>query len=276
MLVRSKYSGSSFSELLDVEFPHLRFENRLLQALPAAALAAGQGPAGPVPTVRRSLRRFSTRRRRRGGRSPHDQRLSVASRDVQKVYTTDAPSLIAIAVRPGVHRDGQAPAGSTQHYRRSKASLELRVRQRLSRIVQANLSSAIRLVVVPFRYDPRRRVGRLWKYDVTGGRYEEAEFEATGSGGLYARESLKKLAARSCRDEGLRMAVAALMDAADEDRGTGGIDLQRGIYPTLSVCSISKRSCRRRLPRSTARCSTSDGERRRDVAFPTFTYSPNS
>ena len=47
MLVRSKYSGSSFSELLDVEFPHLRFENRLLQALPTAAL--GAGPTAPIP-----------------------------------------------------------------------------------------------------------------------------------------------------------------------------------------------------------------------------------
>ena len=34
------------------------------------------------------------------------------------------------------------------------------------------------LVVVPLfaGYDLRRHTGRLWKYDVTGGRYEEAEY----------------------------------------------------------------------------------------------------
>jgi proteasome beta subunit len=33
------------------------------------------------------------------------------------------------------------------------------------------------------------------------------------------------------------MAVQALTDAADEDRGTGGIDTVRGIFPTVIFCS---------------------------------------
>ena len=33
------------------------------------------------------------------------------------------------------------------------------------------------------------------------------------------------------------MAVQALTDAADEDRGTGGIDTVRGIFPTVIYCS---------------------------------------
>ena len=37
---------------------------------------------------------------------------------------------------------------------------------------------------------------------MTGGRYEETDYEATGSGGLYARESMKKYhdpaASRTC------------------------------------------------------------------------------
>jgi proteasome beta subunit len=78
----------------------------------------------------------------------------------------------------------------------------------------------------------------MWKFDVTGGRYEEAEFEATGSGGLYARESLKKShRTDASKDEALEMAVQALTDAADEDRGTGGIDTVRGIFPTVIYCS---------------------------------------
>ena len=35
-------------------------------------------------------------------------------------------------------------------------------------------------------YDTRRKNGRLWKFDITGGRYEESEFDATGSGGFDA------------------------------------------------------------------------------------------
>jgi proteasome beta subunit len=96
------------------------------------------------------------------------------------------------------------------------------------------------LVVVPIfaGYDRRRRIGRLWKFDVTGGRYEEAEFESSGSGSLYARESLKK-AWRSDlgRDDALRLALQALADAADEDRATGGVDLARGIYPIVYFCT---------------------------------------
>ncbi len=32
------------------------------------------------------------------------------------------------------------------------------------------------------------------------------------------------------------MAVGAIKDAADEDRGTGGVDVQRGIYPRVKLC----------------------------------------
>ena len=33
------------------------------------------------------------------------------------------------------------------------------------------------------------------------------------------------------------MAVEALTDAADEDRGTGGVDTLRGIYPSVKACT---------------------------------------
>ena len=86
----------------------------------------------------------------------------------------------------------------------------------------------------------RRRVGRLWKYDVTGGRYEETEFDASGSGGIYARESIKKAFRPGLsREEALRVAVQALTDAADEDRATGGVDLARGIFPLVCLCTAA-------------------------------------
>ena len=130
-----------------------------------------------------------------------------------------------------------------EHYEKIEGEqLELEGKaNKLSQMIRANLPAAMQgMVVVPLfaGYDSRRDTGRLWKFDVTGGRYEETEFEATGSGGLYAKESLKKAYREGInRDEAVRVAVEALTDAADEDRGTGGVDLQRGIYPTLSLCS---------------------------------------
>ena len=114
---------------------------------------------------------------------------------------------------------------------------------KLSQMIRANLPAAMQgMVVVPLfaGYDLRRHQGRMWKFDVTGGRYEEAEFEATGSGGLYARESLKKTYnAGASRDDALAASVQALTDAADEDRGTGGIDTLRGIFPTVIFCTTA-------------------------------------
>ncbi|HEX2294773.1 MAG TPA: hypothetical protein VHN37_05630, partial [Actinomycetota bacterium] len=51
-----------------------------------------------------------------------------------------------------------------------------------------------------------------------------------------ARSSLKKrFRADLSRDEAVKVAIEALFDAADEDVGTGGPDLMRGIYPTVAA-----------------------------------------
>ena len=51
------------------------------------------------------------------------------------------------------------------------------------------------LAVVPLfaGYDLDAEQGRIFSYDVTGGRYEETAFHSVGSGSLFARGSLKKL-----------------------------------------------------------------------------------
>jgi proteasome beta subunit len=94
------------------------------------------------------------------------------------------------------------------------------------------------LVVVPLfaGYDTRRRQGRLFQYDVTGGRYEETNFATTGSGSLHAGTVIK-LGYRDSlnREETLDLAISALFNAADEDSATGGPDLVRGIYPTMAT-----------------------------------------
>jgi proteasome beta subunit len=170
----------------------------------------------------------------------------VASRDLQKVYPTDDFSLVAIAGAAGPAIEmARMLRIELEHYEKIEGEqLELEGKaNKLSQMVRANLPAAMQgLVVVPIfaGFDRRRRVGRLWKYDVTGGRYEEAEFESSGSGSLYARESMKKgWLADLGRDDALQLALQALTDAADEDRATGGVDLTRGIFPIVYFCTAS-------------------------------------
>jgi proteasome beta subunit len=94
------------------------------------------------------------------------------------------------------------------------------------------------MVVVPLfaGFDVRRRTGRIFTYDVTGGRYEETDFQAEGSGGRDARTTIK-LGWRDGlpRTEGIELAIQALWEAADEDSATGGPDPIRGIYPMVAT-----------------------------------------
>jgi proteasome beta subunit len=97
-------------------------------------------------------------------------------------------------------------------------------------------------VVVPLfaGYDLRRGMGRIYSYDATGGRYEEIDFHADGSGGRDARTTVK-LGWRPdlSREEAVELAVRALWNAADEDSATGGPDSVRGIYPTVATITQS-------------------------------------
>ena len=123
----------------------------------------------------------------------------VASRDIEKVFATDPYSLMAIsgAAGPSIEM-ARILSVELEHYEKIEGEalvLEGKA-NKLSQMIRQNLPAAMQgLVVVPLfaGFDTRDgSEGRLWKFDVTGGRYEEAEFDATGSGGLYARESLKK------------------------------------------------------------------------------------
>ena len=73
----------------------------------------------------------------------------------------------------------------------------------------------------------------MFSYDATGGKYEEADFQANGSGGVHARNWIK--AGWSERHGRRRRRSTsrsrALFAAADEDSATGGPDLVRRIYP---------------------------------------------
>jgi proteasome beta subunit len=229
------YQGSSFSELLEVDFAHLRPEPGSL----VARLGEAQIPHGTTVLAFK----FADGVMVAGDRLATEGHR-VASRDIQKVFATDSHSLIAIAGAAGPCIEmARLMRIELEHYEKIEGEgLELDGKaNKLSQMIRANLPAALQgLVVVPLfaGYDVRRHVGRLWKFDITGGRYEETDFEATGSGGVYARESLKKShRPDASRVEAVKIAVQALTDAADEDRATGGIDVVRGIFPILDYCT---------------------------------------
>ena len=78
---------------------------------------------------------------------------------------------------------------------------------KLSQMIRANLPAAMQgLVVVPLfcGYDLRRQEGRLFKYDVTGGNYEEADYATTGSGSVHAELGEGRLPGRHVPGGGRR------------------------------------------------------------------------
>lgn len=166
----------------------------------------------------------------------------IAHRRIEKVFSADKYSAVGIAGAAGPAVE-MVRLFQTQleHYEKVEGvtlSLEGKANQ-LSQMIRSNLSMAMQgLVVVPLfaGWDLQRRIGRIFTYDVTGGRYEEVAYHAIGSGGKDARTTVK-LGFRDAmtRDEAVRLAISALYEAADEDSATGGPDLVRGIYPIIAT-----------------------------------------
>ena len=100
---------------------------------------------------------------------------------------------------------------------------------KLGQMVKANLPMVFQgLVVMPLYvgYDVKRGEGRIFKYDITGGRYEESDYHAIGSGGKDARNTMREHFRKNLSEpEALKLALMSLYNAADDDVGTGGPDL---------------------------------------------------
>ncbi len=169
---------------------------------------------------------------------------SIASRRIEKVFAADDLSGVAIAgaAGPAVEMVRLFQV-QLEHYEKIEGetlSLEGKANQ-LGGMVRSNLPAAMQgFAVVPLfaGYDPRRERGRVFSYDVTGGKYEETDFQTNGSGGVHARNWIKATWREGMsRDEAVDLALRALFAAADEDTATGGPDLIRGIFPTVAVIS---------------------------------------
>ncbi len=167
---------------------------------------------------------------------------SIAHRAMQKVFPADRYAAVAIAGAAGPAMEMvRLFQVQLEHYEKVEGvslSLEGKANQ-LAQMVRSHLPLAMQgLAVVPLfcGYDLARQRGRIFTYDFTGGHYEEADFQATGSGGRDARTTIK-LGYRAHLDRGaaIDLAVTALYEAADEDSATGGPDLVRGIFPIVAV-----------------------------------------
>ncbi|MGZ5405756.1 MAG: proteasome subunit beta [Nocardioides sp.] len=166
----------------------------------------------------------------------------IAQRDIEKVFPADEYSCVGIAGTAGLAVEMvRLFQVELEHYEKIEGttlSMDGKA-NRLAALIRANLGLAMQgLAVVPLfaGFDVAGSQGRIFSYDVTGGRYEETAFHAVGSGSLFARGSLKKLYRDDLSEvDAVTVVVQALYDAADDDSATGGPDLTRRIFPVVQL-----------------------------------------
>jgi proteasome beta subunit len=227
--------SSSFSDFLTMAAPDL---------LPGTgnAMSAGAGSIGDVPHGTTIVAAVCDGGVVMAGDRRATAGSMIAQRDIEKVFRTDEYSCAGIAGAAGVGIDLiRLFAVELEHYEKLEGrSLSLEGKaNRLAGLVRGNIPAAMQgLAAVPLLagYDEDAGKGRIFSYDVTGGRYEEYRFASMGSGSVFARGALKKLYRDGMAAEEVVLAcMQALYDAADDDSATGGPDLTRRIYPIVAV-----------------------------------------
>jgi proteasome beta subunit len=166
----------------------------------------------------------------------------ISQRDIEKVFRGDEFSCAGIAGVAGIGIDLlRLFSVELEHYEKLEGrmlSLEGKA-NRLAGLVKSNLGAAMQgLVAVPLLagFDLETGRGRIYNFDVAGGKYEEQRFASIGSGSVFARGSLKKLYRDGMSAEDVVLVLMqALYDAADDDSATGGPDMSRRIYPSIAI-----------------------------------------
>ncbi len=208
------------------------------QLVPHAAASPGAEPSMPHGTTVLGLK-FEGGMLMAGDRRATEG-YSIADDKIEKVFAADDYSAIAIAGAAGQAVEiVKLFQLELEHYEKitgDRLSLEGKA-NRLAQMIRGNFPLAMQgLVVVPLfgGYDERRAEGRIFYYDATGGRWEEDDYQATGSGGRPAKGSLKKRWHPGLSlEDAVKVAVEALLDASQEDVATGGPDPTRGIFPIV-------------------------------------------
>ncbi|MFJ8666869.1 proteasome subunit beta [Streptomyces sp. NPDC093600] len=223
--------SSSFMDFLSDHSPELLPRNR---TLPDGIVEAPHGTTIVAVTFPGGVVLAGDRRATMGN--------MIAQRDIEKVFPADEFSAVGIAGTAGLAVEMvklfQLELEHFEKVEGTTLSLEGKA-NRLSTMIRGNLGMAMQgLAVVPLfaGWDEGKEKGRIFSYDVTGGRSEEHGFAATGSGSIFARGSMKKLYRPDLTEEqATTLVVQALYDAADDDSATGGPDLYRKIYPIVTV-----------------------------------------
>ncbi|SNS42281.1 proteasome beta subunit [Micrococcales bacterium KH10] len=170
----------------------------------------------------------------------------IAHREIDKVFQVDEHSVVGIAGTAGIALElVRIFQLEVEHFEKIEGvplSLDGKA-NRLATMTRQNLALAMQgLAAVPLfaGFDTAQQLGRIYSYDVTGGRYLERDFYSVGSGAAYARSALKKLwSTNLSRQDAILTAVHALADAAEEDSGTGGPDLIHKIWPVVATVDAS-------------------------------------
>ena len=228
-----KTGSSSFADFLGEQAPELLPSRRSLPEGSAADLAP-HGTTIVAATFPGGVVMAGDRRATMGN--------IIAQRDIEKVFPADEFSCVGIAGAAGIAVEMvRLFQTELEHYEKIEGttlSMDGKA-NRLSALIRGNLGMAMQgLAVVPLfaGFDLVADQGRIFSYDVTGGRYEETAFHSVGSGSLFARGSLKKLYSPDLDESGVVTAVIqALYDAADDDSATGGPDVARRIFPVVGV-----------------------------------------
>lgn len=230
------HEGSSFFDFLSTHHPSLTLGSHGIVTMPEHARANGPLAVPQATTVlaikyRQGVVIAGDRRATEG--------FQIADRRIEKVFKIDEWSAMAIAGAAGPCIEmAKLFQTELEHYEKLEGmplSCEGKA-NKLGQMVKANLPMVFQgLVVMPLfvGYDVKRGEGRIFKYDITGGRYEESDYHAIGSGGKDARNTMREHFQKHLSEpDALKLALTSLYNAADDDVGTGGPDLIRGIYPT--------------------------------------------
>jgi proteasome beta subunit len=228
-----KPGSSSFADFLTEQAPDLLPHRRALPEGSAADLAP-HGTTIVAATVPGGVVMAGDRRATMGN--------IIAQRDIEKVFPADEFSCVGIAGTAGIAVEMvRLFQTELEHYEKIEGttlSMDGKA-NRLAALIRANLGMAMQgLAVVPLfaGFDLISERGRIFSYDVTGGRYEETAFHSVGSGSVFARGSLKKLYRHDLdRNDVVTAVVQALYDAADDDSATGGPDVARRIFPVVAM-----------------------------------------
>lgn len=237
--------NGSFTEFLTAAEPHLLPGHGASGLTPVAPPMLPHGTTIVAVTCAQGVVIAGDRRATMGN--------IIAQRDIEKVFVTDTHSAVGIAGTAGLAVElVRLFKLELEHYEKIEGirlSLDGKA-NRLATMIRGNLGMAMQgLAVVPLfagieephaadsAVAPQR--GRIFSYDVAGGKYEEHDYYAVGSGSTFARSALKKRYDGSAElPAAVRTAVEALYDAADDDSATGGPDLTRRIFPVVVAITV--------------------------------------